>query len=563
MKTMLKLARAIFFGNGVGFLADDTGRRRRKLSRIGSILLLIILAGYMVAMAGGVTLYFYDALLPLNMQHLIVSLFLNLGWLLAFFFGILHVIGIFYYSSDVEKLLPLPLKAEQIIGAKLLVVAAYELIYLTILIAPPLVVFGVRSTAGIQYYFYMLIVLIMLPVIPICLAALLSMVIMRFTPFARDKDRFSLVSGLLALLVALAITYGGQSMTALPAGDLAEHIGQGIGDLVDTSTVIFPGTRQAAGALAESADPAAVGQIALLIFISAVTVALTLCLSKVLYFKGVIGLNSSGSRRKKMAREEMIKATGSGSAFAAYMLKDLRILVRTPIFFMNNVIMNFIWPIFVLVPFLQGGKDPEFAAFLTMLRSALEPDNPAVPIALAATFAAACFISGTNGVSSSALSREGKLFYFVKILPMSYHHQIWAKLLPGMALSLVGVLLLILILILLISPPAWFLALLLATIPGAVLLTNMTGMLFELLWPKLKWDNEQKAVKQNLNVLYGILVGILLAAVAVVTVVAFALPLLPTILVLCIIPLLLALGLALLIHRIGPRLICSLDVGEM
>jgi ABC-2 type transport system permease protein len=560
MKTMLKLARTVFRGNGVGILADNAGRRWRKLSRIGSILLLIILAGYMAVMAGGTTLYFYDALLPLSMQHLIVGLFLNSGWLLAFFFGILHVISVFYYSSDVEKLLPLPLKAEQIIGAKLLVVAAYELIYLTILIAPPLVVFGVRSAAGIQYYFYMLIVLIMLPVIPICVAALLSMVIMRFTTLARNKDRFSLVSGLLVLLVALAVTYGGQSMTALPADDLAERIGQRVGSLVGTGTIIFPGVTQAVGALTESAGPAAVGQIALLIFISAVILALTLGLSKVLYFKGVIGLGSSGYRRKKMAREEMIKATGSGSAFAAYMLKDLRILLRTPIFFMNNVIMNFIWPIFVLIPFLQGGQDPEFVAFLTMLRSTLVPDSPTVPIALAAAFAAACFISGTNGVSSSALSREGKLFYFVKILPMSYHRQIWAKLLLGMALSLIGIFLLVVMLILLIGPPVWFLTLLIAIIPGAVLLTNIPGMLFELLWPKLKWDNEQKAVKQNLNVLYGILVGILLAALAIITVVAFALPLLPTILILCIVPLLLALGLTLLIRRIGPRLIDSLDV---
>ena len=129
-----------------------------------------------------------------------------------------------------------------------------------------------------------------------------------------------------------------------------------------------------------------------------------------------------------------------------------------------------------------------------------------------------------------------------------------------MALSLIGIFLLVVMLILLIGPPVWFLTLLIAIIPGAVLLTNIPGMLFELLWPKLKWDNEQKAVKQNLNVLYGILVGILLAALAIITVVAFALPLLPTILILCIVPLLLALGLTLLIRRIGPRLIDSLDV---
>ena len=41
---------------------------------------------------------------------------------------------------------------------------------------------------------------------------------------------------------------------------------------------------------------------------------------------------------------------------------------------------------------------------------------------------------------------------------------------------------------------------------------NLGGIFFELFWPKLHWEHEQKAVKQNLNVLYGMALALLLAA---------------------------------------------------
>ncbi len=44
----------------------------------------------------------------------------------------------------------------------------------------------------------------------------------------------------------------------------------------------------------------------------------------------------------------------------------------------------------------------------------------------------------------------------------------------------------------------------------------MTGMLIDLNFPKLNWDNEQKAVKQNMNVMINMLVAIISAAAIVI-----------------------------------------------
>jgi len=559
MKNFLHLAFVIFKGNGLASFAGEASRKRR-FSRVGSVILFAFLAIYMMAVTTAGSLFFYDVLESARLQSLVVSLFLSMGTLLVFMFGILYVISIFYYASDVEKLLPMPLKANEIIGAKLLVTAAYEYIYEFVLVAPPLIIYGIRSGAGLQYYLYALIVLIILPVVPICLATLIAMLVMRFTSLAKNKDRFSMTANLLAMAIALAFVFGTQSMTSLTSGDLTSLLSLRAADIARLTSVAFPGTSLAAAALADSSGWQAAGLIGLVILIAAAFLSVTLALSRLLYFQGVIGLNSSSSSRRRLTEREMAEAGTGSSAFVSYIVKEFRILVRTPIFFMNNILMNFLWPVFILLPLLSGSQDADIASVMALLRSELILESPAVPLILAGTFAAACFISGTNGIAESALSREGRLFYLMKILPMSYNLQVWAKLSVGILMSLAGTLLLVIVLGALVQPPLWFILLILAALPGAILITNLSGIIFELHWPKLKWDNEQKAVKQNLNVLYGIILSVLLAALVIVPVAVFQLPLLPAALIICVLPLLIALLLALLIRRIAPRLITSIDV---
>jgi ABC-2 type transport system permease protein len=143
---------------------------------------------------------------------------------------------------------------------------------------------------------------------------------------------------------------------------------------------------------------------------------------------------------------------------------------------------------------------------------------------------------------------------------MSYSRQIWAKLTVGIILSLIGSSLLVILLAVIVQPPLWFMLLLLLMLPGAILIPNLSGIIFEIFWPKLNWDNEQKAVKQNLNVVYGILLALLLAALVIVPVFLFRLALLPAALLVIAAPLLVAALLAALVQRIAPRRIHALDV---
>jgi len=112
----------------------------------------------------------------------------------------------------------------------------------------------------------------------------------------------------------------------------------------------------------------------------------------------------------------------------------------------------------------------------------------------------------------------------MKIIPVSYKKQIWAKITVGLILSLISALLIITIFTVVSMPPVWFVVLSIAVIPGAILFPNVTGIIFDLYMPKIKWDNEQKAVKQNMNIVYGIVLSTLMVGLIAIPIAALQTP---------------------------------------
>jgi len=110
-----------------------------------------------------------------------------------------------------------------------------------------------------------------------------------------------------------------------------------------------------------------------------------------------------------------------------------------------------------------------------------------------------------NLITVTSLSREGTNIYFMKLIPMSYVKQIQAKILSGVVVSMVGILFMLV--------PAWiffkiqfhliFFAFI-ASILGMIFM-NYLGMIVDLIHPKLVWEQETAAVKNNLNSVFTML----------------------------------------------------------
>lgn len=505
MNKTLALTR-ILLKNGTGQLS----KRGKPIKQfLVPALLLVALLPLTIAI-GNLVSMFYDALDSIGQGGVVLGLGLALASLVVFMFGIFYVITVFYFAQDVEHLLPLPLRPGQIVTAKFLTVLLYEYLTLLVLLVPLLIVFGVKINGGVLYYLYAVLVYLALPVVPLVLASVIAMAIMSFAGVARNKDRFRMYGGIAAVLASFGLNMFIQRSLnkAMKPEQVQEMLLGGNNAFVDFATRSFPSVKLAANALLGESQLAGAAWLVLFVGLTALFYFVFVLLAQRFYFKGVMGISETGARRIRLSGSQLDKQTSQQSALKALVTKELRILMRTPPFFLNCVLMSFLWPVLMLIPIMT---QPDFREMIGMVRTLFDSaaSSALVP---AIGLAMLLFVSGANATSSTAISREGAGFFVSKYLPVPYAGMIAAKVVSGWLITMIGALLILAVALFLLQLPLSFILLMLAIAVAATLFTCLTGIMIDLWLPKLVWDNEQKAVKQNMNGLFNMLVSIAFAA---------------------------------------------------
>jgi len=244
---------------------------------------------------------------------------------------------------------------------------------------------------------------------------------------------------------------------------------------------------------------------------------LFMLLGKLLYFKGVIGINESSAKRESISSESISKKLNQTNKLNSYVMKEIRLLIRTPIYFMNCVLMNFFFPILIFIPLIVQG---DFQSMFVQINQYVS-DIQYSGIILAGLFAFMLFVASSNAVTATSISREGSGLYIMKYLPVSLEKQIKYKVRSGIWISLIAVVMILMIMVILKLPVLMIVFAGILSV-NALLYPALTGIIIDMHNPKLNWDNEQAAVKQNLNVLFNMVFAIIGGAVALVPVILFS-----------------------------------------
>jgi len=199
-----------------------------------------------------------------------------------------------------------------------------------------------------------------------------------------------------------------------------------------------------------------------------------------------------------LSQEELAQRTsGSGSPVWAIARREIKYLIRTPIYLFNSLVMLAFVPLLLVVQvFAFGG--------MGQLLNTVQAVPKLYQIAAIAGFVG--LMALFTPAASSSFSREGKLFYISKLIPVAPAKQIQAKILYSYiiaALALPFVILAALVL-------SWnAVETLLAATAGLIisLPAIIISLLIDLLRPYLNWDNPQKAIKQNFNVVLAMAAG--------------------------------------------------------
>lgn len=494
---------------------------KKNKTQIKGIMLGLILVLAFTPMAigfGGFISTAYDGLHAIGQEAVILGFGLSVVCVVIFFFGIFYAMGIFYFSMDVENLLPLPFKPWHIMAAKFAVVLMYEYLTELIFFLPTIIAYGIKSNGGILYYTYGVIIFILLPIVPLVIASIINMIIMRFTNIAKNKDRFRLIGGLIAMCFGVGINIYIQRITQnISQMEITKLFEQGNNSLLTLATKMFPSTNIAVNSLVNTSNIQGFINLILFIAITLASLIIFIILGETLYFKGVMGVSETSSKRKIFSNDELIKNTTQNSSLKIYILKELKSLFRTPIYFMNCVLMNFLWPVFLLIPIFSQ-KDGKTQ--LNMLTGFLQNSKTA-GIALGGFFAFMVFVSCSNAISTTAISREGKNLYILKYIPMKYKDQLMAKVLSAVVLGVAGMSLVCIIAIILLKLSIDLIILMFIIGFLGILFTSFIGIFIDLNFPKLMWDTEQKAVKQNFNVMISMIICVAIGGLTVFMIIKF------------------------------------------
>ena len=416
--------------------------------------------------------------------------------LFAFIFSINVVLNVFYFSSDIERILPMPFREHEIIGAKFFNTLINENFIEFILIASSLIGFFIGGKLDIYAIFIILLAVITMPILPLVYSSILAMIFMFLTKKITNKDMVSKASNILLILALIGLLVMVVLLSSFDAESFALDL---VGSkFMVVAKFIFPNVYFITSAMSGNL-------LSLLFYIMLIigSVLLFFLVAKLLYFKG---LNQASNKREK--KKEIVYKDKNKNI--SYLNKEFKVLFKTPAFFSNCLIINFIWPFFIAIIFFLYDK----TGFLkTMLDNYHNNDYSTHVLFIVVVMMASILITATNSIASSSISREGNSFQYMKVIPLSYKKQIKLKIISSIIVSFSALFLTILVLSIIYNFGVLntILYILLSFI--SVVFISTLGVYLDTINPKLIWDDEINALRGNHNVFINMAFSILISGV--------------------------------------------------
>ena len=487
---------------------EPTAEEKNRKKIFTRVMAFIAVFGIMLPMAFfvGVIIYWLtDKLLPTGARQNAAELFLQILSVFSFIFGLNVIFSVFYFSGDIENLLPLPLRPFQIIASKFTAALISESFMEFILIIAVYV--GYILAAGLPFYAWLIAIFatLTLPIVPLAYCAIICMLVMLLTGFIKNKDTVNKLTGFLTFGVIIALIIAVSAGGGLDAEHLITALSDPHNTLLAVLNILFPHVHLVTTAMVCNTAV----NLLFYIGINVAAVGLFLLIAEAIYLPTAADVSRSASGKRKDLQKSL-SGLRQRRPCVTYLKKEFRLLFRTPAYFMNCVLINLIWPLFLYLIYVLQGKTNFLESFLYNIHHGKEET---ILIFVLGVSAVSVLVTAANCIASSAITREGKHFAFMKYIPLSYMAQLNVKALVSILISGIGMLLYVIAAAIYLGLGIK-LALLCCVISLlSVVFTTYFGIFMDSINPKLVWDSELNALRGNYNIFFNMAIAMLLEAV--------------------------------------------------
>ncbi|HEX2926274.1 MAG TPA: hypothetical protein VHP38_08470 [Ruminiclostridium sp.] len=460
--------------------------RRRAANKHGTALIsmVAIMLLAMLAYAGWLAFKISSFLNPIGLEWIVLVALLFLITFFVFSTSLYTVSSVLFESADTEQLFAYPIPKYQILFSKVLGLVVENWIFALVLALPFIFAYGYYVHPAIIFYFYSLISIIISPLVPLCLIAIISYIVSVLTSGTQFKNYFNLI---LTIAMVIGITNGiTNSAKQLQNSSLSSAT------ILDSLKTYYPPVGYAASALYKN------NPLDMLIAVAwNVVPFILLC--------GILSMFYASLRSRIVATKKVKggKLTfGTSSKLSALTKKEFARFLYSPMYILNSCIGIILITIFSI---LSKGPGKSLKGLMSAL-SALGASSTQIVLI---TF---LLILSTANITAPSISLEGKNLWILKSLPVNPRDVLMAKL----ALHTLTLLPFLIINCIIVAftmntdISGFFIVLISCTL--FVVIGGMVGLIYNLHFHRFDFINDMQVVKNSASVLLTLITQLITVA---------------------------------------------------
>ena len=424
------------------------------------------------------------------------QIFLNFYFLfLNILIIIKSTINIFFYSKDLEYVLPMPFKPIEILLSKFNTLLYYLYSTLILFAVVPFCVYGIYMKCSILFFIKLIILLIIFPIIPALIVSGFTIILVKIFKFIKNKNVIQfLITGLLMIILFFGLYYIIKS-TGLDIENIIQINETNI-DIKDINKYFF-NINLIINILENNKFLNIIFDFIYLIAITLISFIVYIFIGKKIYLNQLLKM-SAYLKNKKIKEVNIKRKFKKRKIYKTYIKKEFKIIFKNPIYFIQciyPIIITTILALVFIIAFIPVIKE---VGIKNNLFDGIKLDMDATVLILGVLQ----FIGLLNKTSVTSISREGKDLYIMKYLPVDFYKQFIYKNMPQI---LVNTFISIIILITL------FLKIEVLKIEYIIMVFIISFLMFcinsyilsivNLLMPKNEWETEYEIFKNNKNIL--------------------------------------------------------------
>ena len=469
LKALMRVRLASFKQMYLGKSKNKNGKERSKTA-ILAVLLVYVTLTFGVMFFGNFSMM-SEAFYAQGLGWVYFAMYALLDFLVMFVGTVFAAKTQLYEAKDNDLLLSMPVKPRDILISRLFMLWVINSFINLIVTASAGIAWAIHCPVAAVPAAFFLVIALVLPFFSLAMSALFGFLISLATRRVRNKTILTTVFSLVFLGAYLVVV----NRATAWIGELAQ-----MGDKVAAALAPVPVLRWIGGAAAEG--NAAHLALALLSLLAPFALAYVV-LSRTF-------LNIAASSHTAARKEYKEKAYGAGKTSSALFKKEAARFFSSSGYMLNagfGAVMEVAVAVIALV------KAPLLAQYLAM---GGVPDSYLFPIMVTGL----CLMAAMTDITAPSVSLEGRALWIVRSAPVEPADALRAKLqfhwaLSGTATLIASVLVCVAVRA---APVQWALGVVLPQL--FVLFEGLLGLLANLRYPILDWENENQAIKTGMAV---------------------------------------------------------------